>query len=57
MHHIGDHTPVTHPPTDRKFHLEHTENFSGTREEYVPYSTTQPKISAWQPPRLEEKTS
>lgn len=48
---MGDHTPVAEPPVDRKFHLTHTENFSATSKEYVPYSTTRPKISAWQPPK------
>ncbi|KAG8332649.1 probable NADH dehydrogenase [ubiquinone] 1 alpha subcomplex subunit 12 [Homalodisca vitripennis] len=29
----------------------HTENMTATREQYVPYSTTRPKIQAWCPPK------
>ena len=28
---------------------EHRPNFTGTRSAYKPYSTTKPKINAWQP--------
>lgn len=28
---------------------DHTENFSGTPRQYVPYSTTVPKIEPWIP--------
>jgi hypothetical protein len=28
---------------------KHTENLSGTPGEYVPYTTTQPKVLAWDP--------
>lgn len=27
------------------------ENMTGTPQQYVPYSTTRPKIQAWQPPK------
>ncbi|KAK9496737.1 hypothetical protein O3M35_013026 [Rhynocoris fuscipes] len=30
---------------------DHQENKSGTNEQYVPYSTTRPKITAWVPPK------
>jgi len=29
---------------------EHDMNQSGTKNQYVPYSTTKPKIQAWKPP-------
>ncbi|XP_077298008.1 NADH dehydrogenase (ubiquinone) B17.2 subunit [Arctopsyche grandis] len=32
-----------------KWMSDHTENMSGTKGQYVPYSTTQPKIEAWTP--------
>lgn len=34
-----------------KWFEDHTENMSGTNEQYVPYSTTRPKIEAWVPPK------
>ncbi|XP_054289660.1 probable NADH dehydrogenase [ubiquinone] 1 alpha subcomplex subunit 12 [Macrosteles quadrilineatus] len=30
---------------------DHEENMSGTPQQYVPYSTTPPKIEAWVPPK------
>lgn len=51
LHHITDHTPVVMPPEPKKFFLQHQENLSGSKEEYVPYSTTRPKIESWQPPK------
>lgn len=29
---------------------DHSENFTGTPDQYVPYSTTRPKIEPWKPP-------
>nr|XP_018908911.1 PREDICTED: probable NADH dehydrogenase [ubiquinone] 1 alpha subcomplex subunit 12 [Bemisia tabaci] len=29
---------------------DHTQNLSGTRQQYIPYTTTKPKIEAWVPP-------
>jgi NADH dehydrogenase (ubiquinone) 1 alpha subcomplex subunit 12 len=29
--------------------IDHIENKSGTQEAYMPYSTTKPKIQAWDP--------
>lgn len=34
-----------------KWIAKHTENETGTERQYVPYSTTPPKIQAWQPPK------
>ncbi|XP_064387449.1 NADH dehydrogenase [ubiquinone] 1 alpha subcomplex subunit 12-like [Halichondria panicea] len=50
LHHMGEHNPIAEPLEIRKFQLEHSENLSGTVREYVPYSTTRPKIESWQPP-------
>ncbi|XP_053959695.1 probable NADH dehydrogenase [ubiquinone] 1 alpha subcomplex subunit 12 [Anastrepha ludens] len=32
-----------------KWMADHSENLSGTKEQYMPYSTTTPKIEAWDP--------
>lgn len=32
-----------------KWILDHSENLSGTKNAYFPYSTTKPKIEAWKP--------
>ena len=49
MQYMTDEPPSTHPPEERKFHLDHQINHSGSSKQYVPYSTTKPKIEAWQP--------
>ena len=49
MHCMTDNTPVVEPPEERKFLQDHVENKSGTKEEYIPYSTTRTKIHSWQP--------
>lgn len=49
MHYMTDDPPSTHPPTPRKFIIDHKKNMSGTKEEYVPYSTTRPKMEFWKP--------
>ena len=51
LSYISDETPVQQPPIPRKWRIDHIENKSGTNEEFVPYSTTKPKIEAWQPPK------
>lgn len=32
-----------------KWMADHSENLSGTTDAYYPYSTTRPKIEAWDP--------
>ncbi|XP_004225514.2 NADH dehydrogenase [ubiquinone] 1 alpha subcomplex subunit 12 [Ciona intestinalis] len=49
IHYMTDDTPTAKPPTQRKFLLTHTRNLTGTKDCYVPYSTTKPKIEAWKP--------
>lgn len=52
LHYSTDETPIDNPPVKRKWMVDvHTENLSGTKECYVPYSTTRPKIESWQPPQ------
>eukprot|EP00918_Siedleckia_nematoides_P052337 GHVU01114412.1.p1 GENE.GHVU01114412.1~~GHVU01114412.1.p1 ORF type:complete len:143 (+),score=15.43 GHVU01114412.1:41-469(+) len=51
LHYIGDENPVDNPPTRREWMINRNENLTGTKDEYVPYSTTKPKIHAWVPPK------
>ncbi len=48
---MTDDPPTKVPPTPRDWIIDHKENFTGTPKEYVPYSTTRPKIQAWVPPK------
>merc|ERR1712179_33405 len=50
LHYMTDKTPIEAPPVEKKWMALHTENFTGTDKQYVPYSTTRPKIEAWKPP-------
>ena len=50
MHHKTDIPPTEQPPVKYEWMKEHDMNQSGTKNQYVPYSTTKPKIQAWQPP-------
>ncbi|XP_036365821.1 NADH dehydrogenase [ubiquinone] 1 alpha subcomplex subunit 12 isoform X1 [Octopus sinensis] len=51
LHYIGDEPPTVSPPVSKPWMSPHLENPSGTCKEYVPYSTTRPKIESWQPPK------
>lgn len=51
LHYVTDHPPVASPPVSHKWLATHTENPTGTGRQYVPYSTTRPKIESWQPPK------
>ncbi|XP_055547284.1 probable NADH dehydrogenase [ubiquinone] 1 alpha subcomplex subunit 12 [Wyeomyia smithii] len=56
MHHSTDRAPnrdgkrVKYP-----WMLDHSENLSGTKYAYMPYSTTTPKVEAWVPPKDSSK--
>ncbi|CAG9861199.1 unnamed protein product [Phyllotreta striolata] len=52
LHYKTDYLP-TNDPTRPKYEwmAEHTENMSGTPGQFMPYSTTTPKIQAWVPPK------
>lgn len=50
IHHIGQDPPTIKPLNKPKWQLEHRENLSlEPTQKYVPYSTTRPKIQAWEP--------
>ena len=50
MHNMTDHTPITHPPAERKFHMEHRANMTPIfHERYTPSTTTKPKVESWNP--------
>ncbi|XP_066255793.1 probable NADH dehydrogenase [ubiquinone] 1 alpha subcomplex subunit 12 [Euwallacea similis] len=52
LHYKTDLLPFNDPSRPKhKWMMDHTPNMSGTPQQYTPYSTTQPKIEAWQPPR------
>eukprot|EP00051_Salpingoeca_urceolata_P020365 m.304475 g.304475 ORF g.304475 m.304475 type:complete len:128 (-) comp19604_c0_seq1:96-479(-) len=48
LHYITDKTPTNDKPS---WGAPFVENLTGTKQAYVPYSTTKPKIQAWQPPQ------
>ncbi|XP_050502112.1 probable NADH dehydrogenase [ubiquinone] 1 alpha subcomplex subunit 12 [Diabrotica virgifera virgifera] len=51
LHYKTDLTPDKDPSRPKyKWMADHTENLSGTPGQYMPYSTTRPKIEAWTPP-------
>ncbi|XP_014206586.1 probable NADH dehydrogenase [ubiquinone] 1 alpha subcomplex subunit 12 [Copidosoma floridanum] len=51
LHYKTDLPPHKDPNRPKyKWMAEHTPNLSGTNKAYMPYSTTKPKIEAWQPP-------
>ncbi|KAK7101389.1 probable NADH dehydrogenase [ubiquinone] 1 alpha subcomplex subunit 12 [Littorina saxatilis] len=49
LSYISDETPDKADLPKYPWLAKHTENQSGTPQEYVPYSTTRPKIQAWKP--------
>ena len=50
LHYMTDDPPTEVAPAQRKFHAEHKPNLTGTDGDYIPYSTTRPKIQSWVPP-------
>eukprot|EP00088_Acartia_fossae_P049132 TRINITY_DN5391_c0_g1_i3.p1 TRINITY_DN5391_c0_g1~~TRINITY_DN5391_c0_g1_i3.p1 ORF type:complete len:143 (+),score=37.06 TRINITY_DN5391_c0_g1_i3:38-466(+) len=50
LHYKTDKNPIEHPPVKYDWMSEHTWNESGTKDAYMPYTTTKPKIEAWVPP-------
>ncbi|CAH1382668.1 hypothetical protein MTP99_006656 [Tenebrio molitor] len=52
LHYKTDLTPDEEPFRPKyKWMLDHTENPSGTPGQFMPYSTTRPKIEPWIPPK------
>lgn len=51
---MTDDPPTTHPPEPKKFLADiHQINVSGSRQQYVPCTTTRKKIHEWVPPKAE----
>ena len=51
MHYMTDDIPSEENSTPYKWILPYEGNTTGTKDEYVPYSTTRPKIIPWIPPK------
>ncbi|XP_030757651.1 probable NADH dehydrogenase [ubiquinone] 1 alpha subcomplex subunit 12 [Sitophilus oryzae] len=52
LHYKTDLLPYCDPSRPNyKWMLEHEENMSGTTGQFMPYSTTRPKIHVWVPPK------
>jgi NADH:ubiquinone oxidoreductase subunit len=51
LHYKTDLPPTISPPPTYKWIEPHRENLTGTPEQYVPYTTTVPKIQSWVPPK------
>jgi NADH:ubiquinone oxidoreductase subunit len=49
LHQMTDDPPTEVPPTPRPFIMKHKRNMTGTKDCYVPYSTTRQKIESWKP--------
>ncbi|XP_039949259.1 probable NADH dehydrogenase [ubiquinone] 1 alpha subcomplex subunit 12 [Bactrocera neohumeralis] len=50
MHYKTDLPPIRDGSRPKyKWMADHSENLSGTKEQYMPYSTTPPKVQAWDP--------
>ena len=50
LHYKTDMTPIEKPPVKYDWMADHTVNTSGTKDAYMPYTTTKPKIQSWVPP-------
>lgn len=53
LHYMTDDPPTMTDLPRRKWMVPHTENLTATDQQYVPYSTTRPKIEAWKPPQAQ----
>lgn len=53
LHYKTDYLPHEDPgrPKYKWMAIEHEENLSGSNRQYVPYSSTKPKVEAWKPPQ------
>lgn len=49
MHYMTDVPPTKKSPSQHRWVIDHQQNLTGTKLQYVPYSTTRPKIASWQP--------
>ncbi|XP_049272850.1 probable NADH dehydrogenase [ubiquinone] 1 alpha subcomplex subunit 12 isoform X1 [Rhipicephalus sanguineus] len=55
LHYMTDLPPTKNPPPQYKWLAPHTENMTGTKDAYMPYSTVLPKIHSWVPPKTARK--
>jgi len=51
LHYKSDKTPIEQPPVKYDWMQDHSSNTSGTKDAYMPYTTTKPKIQSWVPPQ------
>jgi len=51
LHYMTDDPPTLVQPPQSSWMIDHKQNFSGTENKYIAYSTTTPKIHAWVPPK------
>lgn len=49
MHYMTDIPPTKANLANHRWMIEHKPNLSGTKLQYVPYSTTRQKINTWKP--------
>ena len=49
IHYMTDELPSVAKAPRRKWVIDPIENNTGTSKQYVPYSTTNPKIEEWKP--------
>lgn len=49
LHHKTDQPPTKVPPTSYAWQIDHQENVTGTKDAFMPYTTTKPKVEAWVP--------
>lgn len=56
LHNKTDYKPFEDPARpNHKWMSDHTENLTGTSQQYTPYSTTRQKIIPWKPPIIKKK--
>jgi len=51
LSYVADEPPAKAKLPQSKWFADHTPNTTATSDEYVPYSTTRPKVEAWKPNR------
>ncbi|XP_077540238.1 NADH dehydrogenase (ubiquinone) B17.2 subunit [Haemaphysalis longicornis] len=55
LHYSTDIPPTKASLPQYKWLAPHTENMTGTKDAYMPYSTVRPKIESWVPPKTARK--
>ncbi|CAG7837119.1 unnamed protein product [Allacma fusca] len=54
LHYKTDTPPTVKPPVQYKWLVDHTDNKTGTPDQYVPFTTTPQKIQSWVPPKAKK---